>query len=311
MNQDAITMTEASTLEATASKEPSAPLTEQKSDETNGTDEVSQPSASDIKSDAGDKDKTEDKAEEKAAFNPEEKGESKVDSIDKATTDSKDDDDEEDSEEDAEGAEYEVERVVGHKHTKGKLQYHLKWNGYDSDENTWENKENVFCTDLVEAYWVRHEQAGGSRSDLKGTDGVHVKKEPARTARSNGARRTKKDRDGDTVMSMTPAKRQRTSDTSKEVMRAEGGAEDVTSNNNNKNSSSSSNDSSWKPPNSWTSWEDKVKSILTVERSNQKLLIRLLWINGKETHHSIEEAHQKCPQKLIQFYEAHIKFSQA
>ncbi|KAF9542019.1 hypothetical protein EC957_002381 [Mortierella hygrophila] len=306
-------MTDASTLEATASKEPSAPSTEQKSNETNGTDEVSQPNAGDIKSDAGDMDKTEDKAEENTVVNPEEKSESKVDSIDKATADSKDGGEEEDSEGDAEGAEYEVERVVGHRHTKGKLQYHLKWNGYDSDENTWENKENVFCTDLVEAYWVRHEQAGGSRSDLKGKDGVLVKKEPARTARSNGARRTKKDRDGDTVMNMAPAKRQRTSDTSKEVMRAGGGAEDVTSNNNknSSSSSSSSNDSSWMPPNSWTSWEDKVKSILTVERSNQKLLIRLLWINGKETHHSIEEAHQKCPQKLIQFYEAHIKFSQA
>ncbi|KAF9142755.1 hypothetical protein BGX30_002291 [Mortierella sp. GBA39] len=310
MNQDAITMTDASTLEVTASKEPSAPLTEQKSNETNRTDEVSQPSTSDIKSGAGDVDKTEDKAEEKAVVNPE-KGESKLDSIDKATAGSKVNEEEEDGEEDAEGAEYEVERVVGHRHTKGKLQYHLKWNGYDSDENTWENKENVFCTDLVEAYWVRHEQAGGSRSDLKGTNGAHVKKEPARTARSNGAR-TKKDRDGDTVMSMTPAKKQRTSDTSKEVMRAEDGAEDVTSNNN-KNSSSSIGiiGSTWMPPNSWKSWEDKVKSILTVERSNQQLLIRLLWINGKETHHSIEEAHQKCPQKLIQFYEAHIKFSQA
>ncbi|OAQ36542.1 chromo-domain-containing protein, partial [Linnemannia elongata AG-77] len=141
---------------------------------------------------------------------------------------------------------YEVERVVGHRHTKGKLQYYLKWNGYDSDENTWENKENVFCRDLVEAYW-------------SGVEGV--------VSNNNN-----------------------------------------NSNNNGSSSGSSSNDSSWMPPKRWASWEDKVDSILTVERSDQKLLIRLLWSNGKETHHPIEEAHQKCPQKLIQFYEAHIKF---
>lgn len=306
-------MTDASTSEAAASMEPSAPLKEQKRNVTNRTDESSQPSTSHkVKSDAGDMDRTEGKAEEQAGVRREEKGERKFDRIDKATASSKDDD-KDDEEEDSEGTEYEVERVVGHKHTKGRLQYHLKWNGYDSDENTWENKENVFCKDLVEAYWVRHEQAGGSRSDLKGKDGIHVKKEPARTAKSNGARRTKKDRDGDAVTNMAPAKRQRTSDTSKGVMKAEGRAEDVTSNNNNSNNSnsSSSNGSSWTPPKSWTSWEDKVDSILTVERSSQKLLIRLLWSNGKETHHPIEEAHQKCPQKLIQFYEAHIKFSQA
>ncbi|KAK3838364.1 MAG: hypothetical protein JOS17DRAFT_729804 [Linnemannia elongata] len=310
-------MTEASTSEAAASMEYSTPLKKQTRDETNRTDEFSQPSTSHkVKSDAGHMDKTVDKAEEQAGVRRKEKGESKVNSTDKATASSKDDD-EDDYEEDPEGSEYEVERVVGHKHTKGKLQYHLKWNGYDSDENTWENKENVFCKDLVEAYWARHEQAGGSRSDLKGKDGIHVKKEPARTANSNGTRRTMKDREGDIMTNTTPAKRQRTRDTSKQVIKAEGGAEDVTSNNNNNNSnskdngSSSSNSNSWTPPKSWTSWEDKVDSVLTVERSSQKLLIRLLWSNGKETHHPIEEAHQKCPQKLIQFYEAHIKFSQA
>lgn len=307
-------MTDASTSEAAASKEPSAPLKEQKINETNRADEVIQPRTRDkVKRDAGDIIKTEDRAEERAlGVMPEGKGDSKVDSIDKG-------DDEDNDGEDSEGAEYEVERVVGHRHTKGKLQYYLKWNGYDSDENTWENKENVFCRDLVEAYWVRHEQAGGSRSDLKGKDDIHVKKEPARKAKSDGARGTKKDRDGDTVTNMKPAKRQRTGDTSKEIMKAKSGVEGVVSNNNNNSnnngssssSGSSSNDSSWMPPKRWASWEDKVDSILTVERSDQKLLIRLLWSNGKETHHPIEEAHQKCPQKLIQFYEAHIKFSQA
>ncbi|KAF9922912.1 hypothetical protein FBU30_006966 [Linnemannia zychae] len=203
-------------------------------------------------------------------------------------------------------AEYEVERVVGHKYLRGRLHYHLKWNGYDSDENTWEDQDNVFCTDLIEAYWKRREEAGGSRDDPKGKDGVVPKKETiSRSQKSNGAKhataKTKKDRDGDTVMEMAPAKRQKTSSTPKMLRNssATGGLESIETKD------------KWIPPKEWTSWEDKIESIQTVERNNQKLLIRLAWKNGKETQHPIEAAHQKCPLKLIQFYESHIKFSQA
>ncbi|KAF8938658.1 hypothetical protein BGZ47_008480 [Haplosporangium gracile] len=310
-------MTDAFASETAASKEPSVLLKEHKSDETDKTEELNQRSTSTsiitgdkIMSDVGDGDNTEGKSEVKAEDKPKEMSESTVDGIDKTTAGSKDNDEDDDEEASGEAV-YEVERVVGHKHTKGKLQYHLKWNGYDSDENTWEDKENVYCVDLIEAYWGRLEQAGGSRTDSKGKDGVPVKKEPTRTAKSNGAKTTKKDRDGDTVMDMAPAKRQKTSNTSKEVKKAEGGFEDGASSNNNSNYNININSSGWTPPKSWISWEQKVESILTVERSNQKLLIRLQWNNGRETQHPIEIAHQKCPQKLIQFYESHIKFSQA
>ncbi|KAG0289631.1 hypothetical protein BGZ96_006851 [Linnemannia gamsii] len=311
-------MTDAITPERAVSREPSVPLKEQKSDEKNNTEEVAQPatttttitSASDkIISDVSDKvrtgDKAEDKAEDKTEGNTEDKVERNADGTEKATVGSSGDDEDGDDE-DAEEAEYEVERVVGHKHTKGKLQYHLKWNGYDSDDNTWEDKDNVYCVDLIEAYWERLEEAGGSRSDLKGKDGVPAKKETARTPKSNGAttKAVKKDRDGDTMMDMAPAKRQKTTGAPKGVGKAAVGAEEGARNNN-------SSGGYWIPPKNWASWEDKVETIQTVERNNQRLLIRLAWKNGKESQHPIEAAHQKCPQKLIQFYESHIKFSQA
>ncbi|KAF9140556.1 hypothetical protein BG015_001591 [Linnemannia schmuckeri] len=312
-------MTDAFASEAAASKKPSVPLKEHKSDEANKKEEVNQRNTSTsiitsdkIMSNMGDRDNTEDKSEVKAENKLKEKSESKADGTDKATAGSKvNDDHDTDDKEDPGEAEYEVERVVGHKHTKGRLQYYLKWNGYDSDENTWEDRENVYCVDLIEAYWMRLEQAGGSRTDSKGKDGVPVKKEPTRTAKSNGAKTTKKDRDGDTMTDMTHVKRQKTSNASKGVKKAEDGSEGGASSNNYSNNNITINSSGWTPPKSWTSWEEKVESILTVERSNQKLLIRLQWNNGRETQHPIEVAHQKCPQKLIQFYESHIKFSQA
>ncbi|KAL9899419.1 chromobox protein homolog 3-like isoform 1-T3 [Glossina fuscipes fuscipes] len=45
--------------------------------------------------------------------------------------------------------EYYVERVEGKRTINGRVEYLLKWAGYDSSENTWEPVENLNCPDLV------------------------------------------------------------------------------------------------------------------------------------------------------------------
>ncbi|KAK9764685.1 hypothetical protein K7432_018673 [Basidiobolus ranarum] len=57
------------------------------------------------------------------------------------------------SEEEPEEEVYVVEKVVKHRKRDGKVQYFLKWKGYPHSENTWEDEDNVFCTDLIEEYW--------------------------------------------------------------------------------------------------------------------------------------------------------------
>jgi hypothetical protein len=39
--------------------------------------------------------------------------------------------------------EYEVEQIVGHRVTRGILQFLIKWKGYASFENTWEPEVNL------------------------------------------------------------------------------------------------------------------------------------------------------------------------
>jgi hypothetical protein len=53
---------------------------------------------------------------------------------------------------------YEVESIVRHRVRKGQLQYFLKWKGYPSSQNTWENDNNVVgCQELIDAYWTSQE----------------------------------------------------------------------------------------------------------------------------------------------------------
>ena len=50
--------------------------------------------------------------------------------------------------------EYEVEKIVRHKfNKKGKLQYLIRWKGYDESHDTWEPMENLNnSSDLVRHY---------------------------------------------------------------------------------------------------------------------------------------------------------------
>ncbi|RCI15766.1 hypothetical protein L249_2755 [Ophiocordyceps polyrhachis-furcata BCC 54312] len=62
----------------------------------------------------------------------------------------------------------------------------------------------------------------------------------------------------------------------------------------------------WNPPAG--SWEDEIESIEAFEdEGSGKLAVYLIWKNGKKTKHDTSVIYKKCPQKMLQFYERHVK----
>ena len=72
--------------------------------------------------------------------------------------------DEGDDDDDEEEAEYIVERVVDKRvKGKGKIEYLLKWKGFDDADNTWEPADNLECFKLIEEFESKAKAGGKER----------------------------------------------------------------------------------------------------------------------------------------------------
>lgn len=61
---------------------------------------------------------------------------------------------------------YEVEKILDHRIVRGRLQYYVKWVGWDNPEdNTWEPEENLIqCPRLLRAYMLKFSEIAKSES---------------------------------------------------------------------------------------------------------------------------------------------------
>ncbi|KAI8824557.1 uncharacterized protein EV422DRAFT_325244 [Fimicolochytrium jonesii] len=57
------------------------------------------------------------------------------------------------------------------------------------------------------------------------------------------------------------------------------------------------------------SWEDDIDHVDTIERAGIGLCVYLVWKSGLKSVHPTPTANKKCPQKLLAFYESHLKFT--
>lgn len=194
-------------------------------------------------------------------------------------------DEEDENDEDEEGDEgmgedvFVVEKILGHMVDKeGAISFKVKWEGYEKKaDQTWEPEDSLRegAAELLEEYLAAR---GGLEAIFEETnEAVKTKK---RGRKSTGT---------------TPA----TEPTSKKSKRNGHPAETTPP-------AAVAKAVAWQPPAG--SWEDHIEAIDACEdESTGKLVVFLNWKNGKKTKHSTDVVYKRCPQKMLRFYENHVR----
>ncbi|KAI0509674.1 heterochromatin protein one [Xylaria bambusicola] len=175
--------------------------------------------------------------------------------------------------EDLEEDEYIVEKIVAHMiEADGSLKYKVKWEGYDKkSDQTWEEEDNLRqnAADVLDEYLA---SVGGRDTILDEAQTALKTKKRGRPSSGTPVNGSKRRRNESHPASASPPASAR----------------------------------AWKPPQG--SWEDAVESIDACHDENTgKLIVYLTWKTGQKTQHDTKVIYARCPQKMLQFYERHVK----
>lgn len=198
----------------------------------------------------------------------------------KATKDSKA------SDSDSSEEEYVVEKIVDRREKKGKIEYLLKWKGYDSSANTWEPKENLECPELIKAF---EDTRTVPKKEQPPKEKEKKKSKPSSTTGSGSSKRKDSDAEND-------------------------GSDDDDNASTKSNKSKSTTTAA--ADNDATASDDGMngfekgyapEKILGATEANNELLFLIQWKDkDKAQLVSSKEARKHCPQLVIDFYEERL-----
>ncbi|XP_034190669.1 uncharacterized protein LOC117608970 [Osmia lignaria lignaria] len=75
--------------------------------------------------------------------------------------------------------EYEVEKIVGQRTIKGRRQFLIRWKGYGEDSDTWEQEEDLNCSQLIEEFLAEDEE---NHEEIKPKKSENSAKSPKKVA---------------------------------------------------------------------------------------------------------------------------------
>jgi len=85
--------------------------------------------------------------------------------------------------------EYEVEKIISKRARKGKVEYLVKWKGWeDPDDNTWEPINNLDCKDLIDEYEANHPEEKKEESGTKRKAESESSSKPSKPAKKQDTR---------------------------------------------------------------------------------------------------------------------------
>ncbi|KAK3381320.1 hypothetical protein B0H63DRAFT_200229 [Podospora didyma] len=199
--------------------------------------------------------------------------------------DAAENDDEGEEEEDADDDDlpeevYVVEKIISHMiDDEGKPRFEVKWEGYEKkSDRTWEPEENLkdnaylALEEYFRAIGGREKLFVDTKEALKGKKRGRPSLGSGTPSSSGGGKRSK--RNGDHPLDADPPLSARAA--------------------------------AWKPPPG--SWEDHIAQLDACEdEETHQLMVYLTWKNGQKTQHPTSVIYARCPQKMLQFYERHVR----
>lgn len=184
--------------------------------------------------------------------------------------------------------EYVVEKIVDRRERKGKIEYLLKWKGYDSSANTWEPKENLECPELIKAFEDTRTAAKKEGSKEKEKT---KKPKPSSTTGSGSSKRKDSDAENDSDA-------------------ADGDDNASTKSNKSKSTTTAAADNDATASDDGMNGFEKgytPEKILGATEANNELLFLIQWKDkDKAQLVSSKEARKHCPQLVIDFYEERL-----
>ncbi|KAK7716286.1 hypothetical protein SLS64_003438 [Diaporthe eres] len=193
-----------------------------------------------------------------------------------ANGDVDEDEDDEEDDEDMEEDEYVVEKIFSHYIADdGEPRFEVKWEGWEKkSDRTWETEDNLQenAAEILSEYF---KSIGGREKIFEQTSSALKGRKRGRQSNSATPAEKRSRKKGHPADSTPPA-------TARAV--------------------------EWKPPSG--SWDEEVDTVdMCQDEENGTFIVYLTWKNGKKTQHPKEVVYRRCPQKMLRFYERHIRIS--
>jgi len=215
------------------------------------------------------------------------------------------------------------------KRNNGTFTYLVKWENYPPEENSWVDQDDLNALELLEKYWASKNpppsksKNSSNKASSRTSKSTEKKQQSSKDVSTSKKRRSPMDSDNENAVKSSPRKARRTDSTSQNHQNASNRKSAAQkSARTSKTSSSknrfqeSENDSDQEEsriksfhPAQISDWENLVDRVETIEQADDdKFLVHLIWKNGTNSSHPRSEVNRKCPQKMLSFYEQHLRF---
>ncbi|KAL0955161.1 hypothetical protein HGRIS_004070 [Hohenbuehelia grisea] len=241
---------------------------------------------------------------------------------------------EEEEEGGEEEEEYEIEEILDAKRGMfegGRIGYHVKWKGYGPEHNSWvDEKDAGNAEELIDTYWAKKKSSARPRKSIgsapkasaasqrqKSASAIHVEQSDDDSISVKKRRKSKGAADGDDARSSKKAKAESASAVSKK--RAPKADSKVSANISTKAAPPTDDmeDEEYPTGNmdmymNVPGWDHLVQRIDTVSRTeDDKLIVYFTLTTGQCVRADATICKERFPQKLIEFYESHLRWKTA